>query len=212
MRQYFITLSSDDHQGWLGNDPNKRAKLEAMLPEDISGNWLKGETTEERWELLENAIAKEIEKENGARRSEELELLKYKIVFAFTYPRIDINVSKTQNHLLKSPFCIHPKTEKVCVPLTIEDLDTFFPDKVPTLSSVIAEGQSFDHEALRNEGVPLYRKTSLQPFFDNFEKNFLKPIESRIKHVRNKQKQAANQGMLIVEDSTLNVFMVLSLR
>ena len=40
------------------------------------------------------------------------------ILFAFAYPRLDVEVSRKMNHLLKAPFCVHPKTGKVSCPVT----------------------------------------------------------------------------------------------
>jgi DNA primase small subunit len=55
------------------------------------------------------------------------------------YPRLDANVSKAMNHLLKSPFCVHPKTGKICVPFEPERVKEFDVNNVPTLTKVIAD-------------------------------------------------------------------------
>lgn len=50
-----------------------------------------------------------------------------------TYPRLDVNVTKGVNHLLKSPFSCHPKTGRIAVPLNTEIIDAFTPDVVPRI-------------------------------------------------------------------------------
>lgn len=40
--------------------------------------------------------------------------------------------------MLQAPFCVHPKTGKVCVPIDPQRSGDFDPDAVPTLSQLVA--------------------------------------------------------------------------
>jgi DNA primase small subunit len=64
------------------------------------------------------------------------------------------------NHLLKAPFCIHPETRKVCVPINLELADDFNPNQVPKLESLIQElnGVQKLHRASYNHYVDIFRK------------------------------------------------------
>lgn len=49
-------------------------------------------------------------------------------MLTFLYPRMDYNVSTSQNHLLKLPFSIHPTSHKVSVPIFPKSVRSFDPD------------------------------------------------------------------------------------
>lgn len=69
----------------------------------------------------------------------QAKLSKEALVFTYLYPRLDANVSTGINHLLKSPWCVHPKTGKICVPIDPTKPHDFIVSKVPTLTECINE-------------------------------------------------------------------------
>lgn len=106
----------------------------------------------------------------------------------YAYPRLDINVTKGMNHLLKSPFVIHPKTGRVCIPFTASSVDKFQLDKVPTITTLIEEINEFDLKDkaeqetydLNAKRIKDYKKTSLNKSFRVFQE-FLWHIENERK-------------------------------
>jgi len=94
-------------------------------------------------------------------------------VLFYLYPRLDANVSTGINHLLKSPFCVHPKTGNICVPFDPQNVQNFRLAEVPTLSQVIKElGERQGESAQDEEGCA--NLPCLQPYVELFKKHIRK--------------------------------------
>ena len=100
------------------------------------------------------------------------------IILQYTYPRIDAEVSKHQNHLLKSPFVVHPSTGRVCVPLPVSEVADFDPENdCPTVAQILREHDKFSRDVRREQGaavdpnVNAWDHTSLKHFVDHFDKH-----------------------------------------
>lgn len=93
-------------------------------------------TSADRWRELDNVA---VEMKLPAARADALLRAKQNLVLEFLYPKLDANVSKMRGHLLKSPFCVHPDTGNVCVPLAPESFQEFDPTSVPTIQGLLNE-------------------------------------------------------------------------
>jgi DNA primase small subunit len=115
----------------------------------------------------------------------ELEVWRYKLIFKYGYPRLDVNVSKAQNHLLKSPFCIHPKTGRLCTPIDPSDADSFDPFAVPTVRMLCEEINAYDaHHGASAKGasdVTDIEKTSMKDSIAIFNKTFMNGLNNSIR-------------------------------
>uniref|UniRef100_A0A7S4UQ03 DNA primase n=1 Tax=Guillardia theta TaxID=55529 RepID=A0A7S4UQ03_GUITH len=177
-----------EEQGWL-DDEKADATLDLIGDSEVKDILLdrwsrKKRNAAERWEDLQNELRKTAKKGPGGKKASQVEETIRFLVFRFTYPRLDINVSKMMNHLLKSPFCVHPKTQKVCVPLDPQNVDEFDPVEVPVLDELLREMDRSTSQDKNNI------QTSLDGYVKLFKLRFLRPLAISIKRSANQDNQS----------------------
>ncbi|XP_061369856.1 uncharacterized protein LOC133312638 [Gastrolobium bilobum] len=154
-------------------------KILNMIPDEsiaseLRGKWQEGRRTSSakedinvvRWEQCKQLLQSGKHKAQGLRRCVE------EIVFFFTYPRLDMEVTKHMNHLLKAPFCVHPNTGRICVPIDPNRCEEFDPTTVPSLSQLLEE---LNNEGMRAD-VDEWDGTSLGNAITLFRSSFLQPL------------------------------------
>lgn len=166
-------------QDFMGNE-KKWAKVLALIPSEdlralIEGDMEKKSDSSSRWARLQKYI-REIQMEKDYRDSRRAD---EEIMLQYAYPRLDVNVSIGVNHLLKSPFCVHPKTGRVCVPMDPDTIDSFSPMSVPTITQLLDEIDSAEDSASEETGKRQkdYKRTSIATSVEVFE-HFLKKLEN----------------------------------
>lgn len=125
-------------------------------------------TSMQIWRRLEKMANERKSGDLSSKQRLEAKVLLKDVTIQFTYPRLDINVSKQMNHLLKSPFVVHPKTGRVCVPIDPDSVNGFDPAQVPTIGKLVEELQANDGDV---------SQTSLKPYLHYFETKFLQHLE-----------------------------------
>lgn len=141
--------------------PERWQKVLALIPDEqirtkLDADFVQCKNSEQRWAKLAK-VTKEVHQNE--------------IMLQYAYPRLDINVTKGLNHLLKSPFCIHPKTGRVCIPFDPEKVDDFKPETVPTVNQLVNELDKFAKEENKENTANIndYDKTSLKGPMKIFE-------------------------------------------
>ncbi|OII71357.1 DNA primase small subunit [Cryptosporidium andersoni] len=129
---------NSDHIQKILDHVSDDSKVLQILKIWISNNTCKGFTSTEFWLTLKK-ILEEVHGKNCTTLKE--------IVFAFSYPRLDTNVSKDLGHLLKAPMCIHHGTGRLCVPIDPTTVEFFNPQCVPTLTKIRAEYDAISTES-----------------------------------------------------------------
>ncbi|ESK91033.1 dna primase small subunit [Moniliophthora roreri MCA 2997] len=176
-------------QDCFGSESGYEALLQLIpdskVVQSLRENWSNDpqRSSEEKWDDFKNQIKKY---SKGSAQRSVLTAAMEDIILQYTYPRLDAEVSKHRNHLLKAPFCVHPKTGRICVPVDPSRVDEFDPEMVPTVGQLLRE---LDTAGSQNEdGVEHHsdwERTGLKPYVDMLNKH----VQGLMEEVRREKRE-----------------------
>jgi DNA primase small subunit len=176
LREHFKSDVLIDQDPWQTDE--KAAELLKLLPDpklnaSLQKKWdaAPGRSSVNKWADIDSLAS------TGASDTLDAKALrdaKQDILLEYTYPRLDAEVSKKLNHLLKSPFCVHPGTGRVCVPIDVRNVEQFNPLEAPNVIELLSELENWDAEhknpddSQATKKIPDWEKTSLKPYVEYF--------------------------------------------
>ncbi|KAF9230553.1 prim-pol domain-containing protein [Melanogaster broomeanus] len=172
LRGVFDPLVLED-QNCFGHEQGWETLLQLIpdqsIVETLRNRWSKdpSRSSVQKWNDLKTLVGSEHSPLYGALED---------IILQYTYPRLDAEVSKHRNHLLKAPFCVHPKTG-------VFTIDRFDPRRVPTISQLLRELDS------AGEGAD-WEKTSLKQYVEMLDNHTMGLMEE----VRRTKRAAASHN------------------
>ena len=167
INEYFETILNEQN---LLNDEKGKNLLKALINAYFGNNNVQEDKIDKILNSENNRVSSiklneiisyltNIQNQNKKNKKNLVDLCIKDFKLNILYPRLDINVSTHINHLLKSPFCIHPKTGLVAVPLSVEDILHFKINDIPRLDRLVDD---YNHNR-KNECFEKYIK-----FFKEF--------------------------------------------
>ncbi|CDO92543.1 unnamed protein product [Kluyveromyces dobzhanskii CBS 2104] len=191
LKPYFVDIILREQDTWRDDELAIKSLAtsshDKQLTEQLKKLWTNrpGRYSEEKWKDMDVVASQIIASYSKPRQRDYLQRLresKEDIIIQTLYPKLDVEVTKQTIHLLKAPFCVHPATGNVCVPIT----ESFSPEMAPKLITLQNEMDTCNNQV---------EQTSLQPFLDLFTKYVNTMVKQELSSQKREREEESKQSL-----------------